>query len=62
MRNLGGGRRACSVAIQGSDGKWTTRTGSCVEPSLSNMFNGYCETGLGQVDITSNGGVSHCND
>lgn len=59
LRNLRGGK-ACSVAIQGSDGSWTIRTGTCSIGSHIGM--GYCETGLGNITIISNGGNSHCND
>ncbi|MBK1896140.1 bacteriocin-like protein [Chryseobacterium paridis] len=66
LRNLGGGRRACSIAIQGSDGTWVTRTGSCMtltaeSPSGLQVSTSYCETGLGMINVTSNGGDSRCN-
>ena len=61
LRNVSGGRRACSIAIQGSDGTWTTRTGSCTS-TFFGILPSTCDVGLGQVELTSNGGQSHCND
>ncbi|WP_294219443.1 hypothetical protein [uncultured Chryseobacterium sp.] len=62
LRSIKGGR-ACSIAIQGSDGRWTTRTGTCqpVGP-VAGVGSSYCETGLGNIHLSSNDGVSHCND
>ncbi|HTN37103.1 MAG TPA: hypothetical protein VL053_08505 [Arachidicoccus sp.] len=60
----------CILSIQGSNGSWTTLNGNCM-PDTDQMdmgsliLNGgvtyYCETGLGNIPITSNGGVSRCN-
>lgn len=67
LRNLKGGR-ACSVATQASNGTWTTTTGSCGVIYLPGSAGdwpvamGYCNTGSGYHPVTSNGGVSHCND
>jgi lactobin A/cerein 7B family class IIb bacteriocin len=68
----GGG--SCSVAIQGADGSWVTRTGTCKKLITASMGDSpadmigqymtasyYCETGLGAINITSNNGVSRCN-
>ena len=75
LRNTFGGK-SCSIAIQGSDGTWTTRKGTCtavpkdtkVGDSTMSIFldtistpQSYCETGLGNIPVTSNGGVSRCN-
>lgn len=67
LRNVIGGR-ACSVAIQGSDGTWVTRTGTCDVAYIGGGLGdgpaiptGYCNTGLGYHPVTSNGGVSRCN-
>ncbi|MDQ1097167.1 MULTISPECIES: bacteriocin-like protein [unclassified Chryseobacterium] len=66
LRNIKGGR-ACSVAIQGSDGTWVTREGTCdvsfvpVGMGQSSSPVAYCNTGLGYHPVTSNGGVSRCN-
>jgi hypothetical protein len=59
LRNVNGGR-GCSVAIQGTDGTWVTRTGTCA--NRPGGLASYCETGLGNVSLTSNEGISHCND
>ncbi|WP_435523485.1 hypothetical protein, partial [Chryseobacterium indoltheticum] len=57
-----------------SNGTFTTYTGTCTStespntPALAPLIawatspNQYCETGLGNVTLSSNGGVSHCND
>ena len=73
LKNTFGGQ-SCSIAIQGSDGSWTTRSGTCktltaMAPSLMGgvivgypvASYSYCETGLGNIRITSNGGSSRCN-
>lgn len=63
LRTSHGGKRACSIAIQGSDGTWTTRTGYCSSAGpIEGLGPSYCETGLGNISITSNGGRSRCND
>lgn len=52
----------CSLAVQGSDGGWVTREGTCkYAMPLDVGGTCYCETGLGMVPVTSNGGVSRCN-
>ncbi|MCS3868154.1 hypothetical protein J3D55_001070 [Chryseobacterium ginsenosidimutans] len=74
LKTLQGGRRACSVAIQNSNGTWTTHYGLCasvVGYDVGNEFgelvtiatNGpqYCNFGQGVTQVTSNGGVSRCN-
>jgi hypothetical protein len=58
LRNVNGGR-GCSVAIQGTDGTWVTRTGTC---NFDAGVGGWCNVGLGNIKLTSNEGVSHCND
>ena len=74
LKNVLGGQ-SCSIAIQGSDGSWTTRTGECkravnVAPGKSSTVEiiadqlspeMYCETGLGNIPLTSNGGRSRCS-
>lgn len=73
LKNVQGGR-ACSVAIQNSNGTWTTHYGTCasvVSYDVGNEFgelatiatNGaqYCNFGQGVTQVTSNGGVSRCN-
>ncbi|MDR6517264.1 bacteriocin-like protein [Chryseobacterium camelliae] len=64
------GGRACSLAIQQSDGSWVTYSGSC-SFHMGNANEGtgypqgshYCNIGDGKVhQLTSNGGVSHCDD
>ncbi|AQX06674.1 hypothetical protein ATB99_13580 [Elizabethkingia meningoseptica] len=58
LKTITGGEKSCTHSIQGSGGKWITRTGVCkMAPS---GFSAYCETGLGVVKVTSNGGVSRC--
>ncbi|WP_445432828.1 bacteriocin-like protein [Chryseobacterium indoltheticum] len=68
LRNVTGGQ-SCTLSIQGSDGKWVTRKGVCkVSVTLTQVTDdlsipsatSYCETGLGQVNVTSNGGNSRC--
>ncbi len=59
----------CSLSIQGDNGAWETRDGSCLVDASSfygSVLSGnkpycYCETGLGDIPVTSNGGVSKCN-
>lgn len=58
LKHIVGGKTPCKHVIQGSDGTWVTRTGYCVE-SLGG--GGFCNTGLGQTKVTSNGGVSRCD-
>jgi len=73
LKDVQGGR-ACSVAIQNSNGSWTTHYGVCaskVNTDVGNEFsqlvgsatggNNYCNFGQGVVAVTSNGGVSRCN-
>ena len=73
LKNVQGGR-ACSVAIQNSNGSWTTHYGVCsstVSHHVGNEVNeliasatnttNYCNFGQGVVAVTSNGGVSRCN-
>ncbi|WP_143883099.1 bacteriocin-like protein [Chryseobacterium binzhouense] len=67
LGNILGGQ-ACTLSIQGSNGQWVTRTGTCekkmelihVGELTIPTFTSYCETGLGQVNVTSNGGRSRC--
>ena len=74
LRNVGGGK-ACSIVVQNSNGTWSTHFGTCasvVSYDVGNEFGElvsiatsgpkYCSTDLGHVALTSNGGVSHCND
>ena len=52
---------ACSHTIQGDNGATVTRTGSCAtDPNLG--FACYCDTGMGTVFPTSNGGHSRCEN
>lgn len=68
LKDVNGGRKACRHVIQGDDGKWITRVGECntriemvqVGPISVPQKHSYCETGLGEVNVTSNGGVSRC--
>ncbi|WP_081413966.1 bacteriocin-like protein [Chryseobacterium daeguense] len=74
LKRISGGRKACSVVVKQPDGSFKTYPGTCstTKPPnsavLSDLVNwaltspGYCETGLGNLTLTSNGGVSHCND
>lgn len=75
LKSVQGGRRACSVAVQNSNGSWTTYYGTCasvVSYDVGNEFGElvsiatsgpkYCSTSLGNIPVTSNGGVSRCND
>lgn len=67
LKNVVGGR-ACIHYIQGSKGEWIRREGECVTTvefqqvgSISvPIRNSYCDTGLGEVTVTSNGGKSRC--
>ena len=67
LKNTFGGLKACKLVIQGSDGKWITRNGSC-ETTTSVSYLGdipfvstssYCETGLGDVPLKG-GRNSNC--
>jgi hypothetical protein len=69
LKNVFGGQ-SCSLTIQGSDGQWITRTGTCkTKTTLITASGGiaitdtssYCETGIGQVPLSSNGGTSRCS-
>ena len=73
LKNTFGGQ-ACTLTIQGSDGTWTTRTWTCQTRQVTKVGDStatiiwnlltaesYCETGLGYIPVTSNGGVSRCN-
>ncbi len=72
QKSVNGGK-GCTLTIQGSDGKWVTRTGICkkfISASMSDspadmigqyaIAPSYCETGLGNVPLSSNNGVSRC--
>lgn len=61
LRNVAGGR-ACSIVVQLANGTWETHTGECRAPKFFGNGPYYCETGLGNIALSSNGGVSHCND
>lgn len=75
LKDVNGGRKACSVTIQQSNGSWKTYSGECkgvIDDYTMSGGNGhmtlqvtashfYCETGRGELAITSNGGVSRCN-
>lgn len=68
LRNVIGGRRACAHFIQGNNGEWIRRDGECVTTVEWHQVGdvsvpvktSYCDTGLGQVNVTSNGGQSRC--
>lgn len=69
MRNVFGGEN-CTLTIQGSNGQWITRAGTCKKVyQLVSIGEGisipqshsYCDTGLGEVSLTSNGGNSRCS-
>lgn len=75
LKDVLGGRRACSVAVKQANGSWVTHQGECKTAvdgqTFINNGNGltiqfsthqYCETGSGEQSLSSNGGVSHCND
>lgn len=49
----------CQLVIEGSDGSQVTRSGYCSWGSI--YPHCYCETGLVEVHLTSNGGTSRCN-
>lgn len=49
----------CTLAIQGDDGSWTTRSGNC-RFDWFGTNSCYCDVGLGVVPVTSNGGISRC--
>src|SRR5699024_10439363 len=57
---------SCTLSIQGSGGGWITRNGTCAyDVGKIGPFPDitcYCETGLGDVPITSNGGESRCTE
>lgn len=74
LKNVTGGRRACSVTMQQTNGTWVTYPGQCtttIDGVTQTGGNGgttftysthqYCETGQGEVTLSSNGGVSNCN-
>lgn len=51
----------CSLVIQGDDGNWITRTGTC-RFDLFQTNSCYCDAGIGNgpQPVTSNGGKSRC--
>ncbi|MDQ1160441.1 hypothetical protein [Chryseobacterium sp. SORGH_AS_0447] len=68
LKDVFGGRRACSHFIQSTDGQWIRRDGECVttvewqqvgDVSVP-VKSSYCDTGLGHTNVTSNGGQSRC--
>ncbi|KQT20694.1 hypothetical protein ASG22_17115 [Chryseobacterium sp. Leaf405] len=65
LKEITGGKKACSVVVHLADG-YHTVIGTCELTTVTvGPFHGltqYCETGLGQLSLSSNGGVSHCND
>jgi hypothetical protein len=73
LKNAFGGKRTCTLTVKGANGQWVTLNGTCETSSnvhvgmstgelLWGMANttSYCETGLGQIKLTSNGGNSRC--
>jgi hypothetical protein len=75
LKTISGGRKACSIVVHNANGTYSTHTGTCasvVSYNIGNEFGElvaiatsgpkYCSTDLGNVPLTSNGGVSHCND
>jgi hypothetical protein len=68
MRNVMGGKTACSITYQDSSGGWHTDQGSCsvavsgTTPSGATIYSPYCATTLfpNPVTLSSNGGVSKC--
>jgi DNA-binding beta-propeller fold protein YncE len=75
LKTISGGRKACSIVVYEGNGVYTTHSGTCasvVSYNVGNEFGElvsiatsgpkYCSTDLGNVALTSNGGVSHCND
>ena len=68
LKNVFGGQ-SCTLTIQGSDGSWITRSGTCkkvmtlvaISDDISiPQTHSYCETGIGEVSLSSNGGNSRC--
>jgi len=49
---------ACTLYVQGSGGQYVPYDGNCKQDP--NYLNCYCETGLGDLTLSSNGGVSRC--
>lgn len=54
----------CTLTIQGSDGSYVTRNGTCQgDTALGGTYYArcFCDVGLGSdVKISSNGGISRC--
>lgn len=58
----------CTLSIQGADGSWISRPGTCKKRFILNpigsgdtaVYESYCDAGLGAVPVTSNGGKSRC--
>ncbi|WBX95977.1 hypothetical protein [Chryseobacterium gambrini] len=63
LRDVLGGRR-CSIAIQQPNGTWETNYGTCGFVMGSHGLGSYqCNIGTGKTyQLSSNGGVSHCED
>ncbi|WP_415325472.1 bacteriocin-like protein [Chryseobacterium sp. MMS23-Vi53] len=74
LRNVNGGK-ACAIVVNNGNGTYSTHYGTCasvVSYNVGNEFGElvaiatsgpkYCSTSLGNVALSSNGGVSHCND
>lgn len=51
---------SCTVTIQGDNGSFITRSGTCRDVASILDPSCYCDTGLGNIPVTSNGGKSKC--
>jgi len=52
---------ACNHFIQGKDGHYAERTGTC-ETQIYPILDCYCDTGMGNVEVTSNNNQSRCHN
>ncbi|MCT3692604.1 hypothetical protein HZP84_12365 [Elizabethkingia anophelis] len=61
LKSVSGGI-ACTLVVKQANGTFKTYSGTCTAPPFFGTGGYYCETGLGRQELTSNGGVSRCNE
>jgi hypothetical protein len=68
LKEITGGK-ACILSVQAPNGTWTDYSGTCsttvtmvqiTDDYSVPVKHSYCNAGLGNVPLSSNGGVSRC--
>lgn len=68
LKEITGGK-PCTLSVKAPNGTWTTYSGTCnttvtmvqiTDDYSVPVKHSYCNAGLGDVPLTSNGGVSRC--